>query len=420
MKRTLESLSHKKLEKEKELSQKLQLLKEKSQALAALRDTLKEYPSPSLPKESPQKGQNAPDSRRKIPLFGRPGKVDESPPPDSIAELAAALQRLQSAMKSQLELSQDAIAAQLDLARTQDELMEARDREWDALGSNHVNMIFKSLEWRIDKLRAGCDDAVLLMKNYVQLREQLQRLLATLEEQELPTPATVRSLAAPLEDIPYARFENRHRGSDQDVKAQQEGFLLFFQTDRTVLDLGCGRGEFLELLSQNNIPGEGIDSNEQMIAACRERGLECRRGDILESLAAYPDGSLGGIFSSQVVEHLRPDYLRRLVDLAFAKLAPSTHLVLETLNPTSVFALVHVYFLDLTHQQPIHPRALEFLLGNAGFDQVEIRYSSTLDEEALQTLPSENEASALLNKNLDKLNQLLFSPVNYAAIGSKG
>jgi len=420
MKHTLERLSHKRQEKEKELSDKLNLLQEKSQALAALQDTLKEHPSLSLLEKSLRKDPHAPDARRRTPLFGRQQRSDAASQSDINTELASALLQLQATLQGQLELSQEAIAAQMDLARTQNELMEARDREWDALGSNHVSMIFKSMEWRIDKLRAGYDDAVLLMKTYVQLRDQLQRLLSTLEGQKLPTPAEISAVADPLEDIPYAGFENRHRGSEQDVKTQQAIYLPYFQTDRTVLDLGCGRGEFLDLLSQNGIPAKGIDLNQQMITTCREHGLECQSGDILEFLASYPDGSLGGIFSSQVVEHLRPDYLRRTIDLAFSKLAPSGYIVLETLNPTSVFALVHVYFLDITHQQPIHPRALEFLLESTGFQEVAIRYSSTLDDEALQTLPPESEASALLNRNLDKLNQLLFSPVNYAAIGRKG
>ncbi|MFA9454569.1 MAG: methyltransferase domain-containing protein [Candidatus Aminicenantaceae bacterium] len=419
MKHTLERLSHKRQEKEKELSDKLNLLQEKSQALAALQDTLKEHPTLSLLEKSLRKAPHAPDARRRTSLFGRQERTDAASQSDINTELASALQQFQAAIQGQLELSQEAIAAQMDLARTQNELMEARDREWDALGNNHVSMIFKSMEWRIDKLRAGYDDAVLLMKTYVRLREQIKRLLSTLEGQKLPTPAEIRSVAGPLEDIPYAGFENRHRGSEQDVKTQQASYLPFFQTDRTVLDLGCGRGEFLDLLSQNGIPAEGIDLNRQMITTCRERGLECRSGDILETLSSYPEGSLGGIFSSQVVEHLRPEYLRRMIDLAFSKLAPSGHIVLETLNPTSVFALVHVYFLDITHQQPIHPQTLEFLLESAGFQEVEIRYSSTLDDEALQTLPPDSEASTLLNRNLDKLNQLLFSPVNYAAIGRK-
>ncbi len=399
MKRTLEGLSHRRQEKEKELSDKLARLQKLSQALEGIHSTLETLPS----------------------LTQGEGSVrDDSPPPDIDTKPAPALQQLRAAMQRQLELSREAMAAQIDLARTQNELMEAYDKEWDALGSNHVGMIFKSMEWRVDKLSAGYDDAALLMKDTVRLREQLRRLLATLEAQELPTPAQVRSISAPLEDIVYAGFENRHRGSEQDVKKQQEIYLPYFQTERTVLDLGCGRGEFLDLLSQNNIPAEGVDFNEQMITICRERGLECRTGDIVESLASYPDGHLGGIFSSQVVEHLRPDYLRRMVDLAYAKLAKSGCLVLETLNPASVFTLVHVYFLDITHQQPVHPRALEFLLESAGFQDVEIRYSSPLDEEALQALPPESEAAAVLNRNLDKLNQLLFSPVNYAAIGRKG
>jgi O-antigen chain-terminating methyltransferase len=420
MKRTLEGLSHRRQEKEKELSARLARLQELSRALEGIQNTLDTLPSLKpeggpVPEDSP-----TPAPRKRAALFARKGQADGSLQPKIDTELVAVLNQLRTALQQQLELSREVMAAQIDLVRTQNELMEAHDKEWDALGSNHVGMIFKSMEWRVDKLSAGYDDAALLMKNTVRLREQLRRLLAALEAQELPTPAQVRSISIPLEDHVYAGFENRHRGSRQEVTKQQEIYLPYFRTERTVLDLGCGRGEFLDLLSQNNIPAEGVDLNEQMITICRERGLECRTGDIVESLASYPDGHLGGIFSSQVVEHLRPDYLRRMVDLAFAKLAPSGCLVLETLNPASVFALVHVYFLDITHQQPIHPRALEFLLGSAGFRDVEIRYSSPLDEESLQAIPPGSEASVVLNRNLDKLNHLLFSPVNYAAIGRKG
>jgi O-antigen chain-terminating methyltransferase len=229
----------------------------------------------------------------------------------------------------------------------------------------------------------------------------------------------VESISRPLEDSVYTGFENRFRGREVEIRAQQENFLAYFQPGKPVLDLGCGRGEFLELLKERDIEAEGLDLNEQMIAVCREKGLNCRKADILEGLSEYEDGSLGGIFSSQVVEHLTPVQLKRLVELAYFKLAPDSRLVLETLNPTSVFSLVQVYFLDLSHQQPIHPRALQFLLESAGFADVTISYSSPLEAEKLQALPTTDETTEILNQNLDKLNQLLFAPVNFAAIGTK-
>ena len=186
-----------------------------------------------------------------------------------------------------------------------------------------------------------------------------------------------------------------------------------------MLDLGCGRGEFLTLLAENGITAEGIDINEQMIDICRERGLNCSKADILDKLAESEEESLGGIFSSQVIEHMPPNYLKRVIELAFHKLAPSSYIVLETINPTSVFALVQIYYLDLSHQKPIHPQALKFLLENSGFEDVEIKFSSELREEKLQELPSADEVSTILNRNVDKLNKLLYSAPNYAAIGQK-
>jgi len=92
---------------------------------------------------------------------------------------------------------------------------------------------------------------------------------------------------------------------------------------------------------------------------------------------------------------------------------------LETINPTSVFALVQIYYLDLSHQRPIHPQALKFLLETSGFEEVEIKYSDGLSEERLQNLPGADETSAILNQNIDSLNKLLYSAPNYAAIARK-
>ncbi len=156
-----------------------------------------------------------------------------------------------------------------------------------------------------------------------------------------------------------------------------------------------------------------------MTELCLDKGLDCRKGDILALLAEWPDASLDGVFSSQVIEHLQPPSLKKLIDLCHCKLVPSGVLILETVNPTSVFALVQIYYLDLSHQRPVHPQALKFLMESAGFDDVRLQYSAELETDKLQNLPGADESSTILNRNIDRLNSLLYAAPNYAAIGQK-
>jgi SAM-dependent methyltransferase len=311
------------------------------------------------------------------------------------------------------------IAGLTELVELQASLTDAKDREWDALGSNHVGLIFKSMEWRVDKLASEYEDVKILMKKFILLREKLTRLLEVLEEKKMPAPAEVREILEPMEDWQYAGFENRFRGYEEEVKKQQQDYLSFFSKKGVVLDLGCGRGEFLELLRENGYEAAGVDSNSQMIETCLAKGLRCQKGDILGKLAEREDGSLAGIFSSQVIEHLAPAHLKRLIELSHQKLAPSGVLVLETLNPASVFTLVQVYYLDLSHEKPIHPQALKFMMEASGFEDVEVKYSMALENERLQNLPGADERTAVLNRNIDRLNELLFAPANYAAIARR-
>jgi SAM-dependent methyltransferase len=306
------------------------------------------------------------------------------------------------------------------LFELQNEVVDAKDREWDALSSNHVGMIFKSMEWRVDRLAAAAADVDGLLRTFALLKDQLGRLLDALEERKMPTPAAVHDVLDPLDAAVYTGFENRFRGTEEDVRRQQGPYLVLFKPGGRILDLGCGRGEFLDLLRANGFTASGIDVNPQMASLCRDKGLDCETGDLLEKLAARPDASLDGIFSSQVIEHLAAPQIKRLIELSHAKLAPGGILLLESVNPTSVFALVQVYFLDLTHKTPVHPQALKFLMEAAGFAGVEIRTSAELGEERLQNLPGADETAALLNKNIDRLNALLYAPPNYAAVGRKG
>jgi len=361
MKRTLEKLAHERQEKEQALSRKLEELKQ-------------------IPPLFPKKKR----------LLSR----KENPSQKPASQLAEVIELLTV-------------------------LIDAKDREWDALGSHHVGLIFKSLEWRVDRLAAEAEDAKILMKKFILLREKLDRLLAALEGANLPAPAEVREVLEPLQDWRYAGFENRFRGREEEIKSQLQAYISYFPREGKVLDLGCGRGEFLELLRENGIAAAGVDLNAQMVDICVDKGLACEKGDLLEKLDAQKDGALAGIFSSQVIEHLPPTHLQKLVEISRRKLQPGGVIVLETINPVSVFALVQIYNLDLSHQKPVHPQALKFMLEAAGYEEVKILYSCPLRQERLQNLTGADERTAILNRNIDSLNDLLFAPANYAAVAKK-
>jgi O-antigen chain-terminating methyltransferase len=165
-----------------------------------------------------------------------------------------------------------------------------------------------------------------------------------------------------------------------------------------------------------------------MAAVCRERGLEASVGDGLSYLLSLPDESLGGLFAAQVVEHLEPDYLMRFLEAAYLKLRPGSKIVLETINPACWFAFFSSYIRDVTHVRPLHPDTLQYFLRASGFQRVDVRYSAPYPEEhKLQTAPHSGAgqqdgptaSEIIFNDNFKKLNSLLFTYMDYAAIGER-
>ena len=175
-----------------------------------------------------------------------------------------------------------------------------------------------------------------------------------------------------LDDFDYARFEERFRGREDYVARSQEFYLPRFQHCRRVLDLGCGRGEFLELMRKQGIDAEGVDLDADAIAACREKGLKATQSDLFGFLAAQPDSSLDGILCSHVVEHLQPAGTIRLVASAAGKLAPGGVLAIETPNPACLATLTGDFFLDPTHVRPVPANLLHFLFEEAGLSNIEV------------------------------------------------
>ena len=161
-----------------------------------------------------------------------------------------------------------------------------------------------------------------------------------------------------------------------------------------------------------------------MVEVCRARGLDVDEGDALGYLRALADGSLGGLFAAQVVEHLEPSYLMRVLDAAYHKLRPGSPIVLETINPACWFAFFESYIRDLTHVRPLHPDTLKYLLTASGFQRVEIRFRAPYPERdklqpialAADASPAAAAAADTLNANVERLNRLLFTHLDYAAV----
>ena len=221
----------------------------------------------------------------------------------------------------------------------------------------------------------------------------------------------------------YVGFEDAFRGSQEDIQRQLRDYVPIFAGASDVLDIGCGRGEFLALLRESGVTARGIDLNDAMVAVCREKGFEAAQADALSYLRGVPPGSLGGLFAAQVVEHLEPAYLTRLLEAAFEALRPGAPIVLETINPACWFAFFESYIRDITHVRPLHPDTLKFLLIASGFQQIEIRYRAPYPQhEKLQPLQASaalGDSVDTLNANIEKINRLLFTHLDYAAIGKR-
>jgi 2-polyprenyl-3-methyl-5-hydroxy-6-metoxy-1,4-benzoquinol methylase len=165
---------------------------------------------------------------------------------------------------------------------------------------------------------------------------------------------------------PYVGFEDLFRGPAERVTELQRPYLPLVAAHQPVLDIGCGRGEFLTLLASEDIAAKGVDNDPGMVARCQAEGLPVVLGDAIDYLGGVAEGSLGTIFCAQVIEHLPVAELRRLLDLAQQKLVPEGLFIAETVNPHSLPAL-KTFWVDLTHQHPIFPEVALAMCALAGF-----------------------------------------------------
>ena len=234
------------------------------------------------------------------------------------------------------------------------------------------------------------------------------------------------SLLNVASQIDYMDFENRFRGSRESVKKQQEAYVDYFKVDNSagkILDIGCGRGEFLELMWENGVYAYGVDVYQPFVDYCVNRGFLVSNEDALTHLIGLENSSLSGIFMAHIAEHLDSIYLRAIFETAYRKLKPNCHLVLVTPNPESLLALMFFYS-DIEHKKPIPFRTLQYFLEKTGFSQVDQYYpSDTIWLDKMKPLLIKDsifiENVDEFNRGIDLANTMLFGFGDYALIAKK-
>ncbi len=206
-------------------------------------------------------------------------------------------------------------------------------------------------------------------QNLAVLDSQLSSLNTSLKE----TADEERSL-----DTFYAVFEDNYRGSREEISRRLEVYLPLVEAanigsdDSAILDVGCGRGEWLELLQEAGRKARGLDINRIMVGQCRSRGLEVAEGDLIEYLESLPDGSLGAVTGFHIIEHLPFPVLMKLFRETVRVLKPGGLAIFETPNPHNFFVSTHNFYLDPTHLKPLPASLMKFIAEQQGLTNVQI------------------------------------------------
>jgi 2-polyprenyl-3-methyl-5-hydroxy-6-metoxy-1,4-benzoquinol methylase len=235
-------------------------------------------------------------------------------------------------------------------------------------------------------------------------------------------PEVLTTISNGFESL-YPVFEEAFRGPYAVVKERVRGYvpdLLALPGPGPVLDIGCGRGELLTALAEAGIAAYGVDINVDYVDRCRKEGLDVRLEDARAHLRSLDPGSLAAVTAIHVVEHIPTDDLLELVELAAIAVRPGGLLIFETPNPENITVGSNSFYLDPTHERPIPPTLLAFLVESRGFSDVGIRRLSRNEQFQGLARPKPDDAwSEDLTPLIDAVNFHLFGPADYAVIGRR-
>jgi SAM-dependent methyltransferase len=349
-----------------------------------------------------------------------------SPALERQAAFNAVLVRLLNAEREQGAAHRERLgalsAALVGYAQRVEPVIDARDDVRVARSPSEAHQQLQAFSARLERLAERLSGLVALRDRVEALSEELRALREGLTA-AAPLPEQARAASRAADDAVYTAFENRFRGSRDELRERQQGYVELLRGHAPVVDLGCGRGELLELLKAAGIEARGVEGNASALQECRARGLDVASGDLVAYLEGQAPAGLGAVFAAQVAEHLEPAPLQRLLAAAHRTLRPGGLLVLETVNVASALAFFDVYVRDLTHAQPLHPETLRFMAAAAGFSDARIELRSPVpDDVKLHLVPTGGLPPPVvkaLNENVARLNALLFAPLDYALVATR-
>ena len=254
--------------------------------------------------------------------------------------------------------------------------------------------------------------ALLLERQNQQLNPEIT---STLEDAPTSQDA-IQSSQQSQKDAFYLALEDRFRGDRSEIRERLRVYLPILQKTNLqesgdiILDMGCGRGEWLQLLRDEGYKGIGLDINQSMLEQCQETQLSVLDADALTYLKSLPDNTLGGVTGFHIVEHLPFEILIQLMVETHRVLRSGGMMIFETPNPRNVLVGSCNFYFDPTHNNPIPPDTLEFLANYSGFETVQTLHLNPSDN------PRVLEDSDLANR----FNELFYGSMDYAIIGIKG
>jgi O-antigen chain-terminating methyltransferase len=231
-----------------------------------------------------------------------------------------------------------------------------------------------------------------------------------------PTASTLLADNHSLDGF-YIAFENKFRGPEKDIEDRLRVYVPYFQNLKLdfakfpILDIGCGRGELLKVLTDNKIRCVGVDLNGAMVDRANEQGYEAIQADAIEYLMAQPAQSLSAICGLHIVEHIPFDVLLRLFEECHRVLKPGGFILFETPNPENINVGSFSFYYDPSHLHPIPPDLLDFAISNKGFDKTEVLRLHPRTEDLNRELHESAEVQDILNR--------FYGPQDYAVIGYK-
>jgi len=336
---------------------------------------------------------------------------------------------LEAAMKGRLEFVQASLSGQT--VERVGQLEAVTTARIESLQADQVG-VTAQLESRLDTglsaVAKMTKDGAGIRRTVHDIERRLMALFDRLGQQATDSPAVAPS--GPGEDqassgvlsAHYVSFEDTFRGTRDDIKQRAGHYLAAFRDagieagDGLVLDLGCGRGEWLEVLSEHGYASRGVDLNSVMVGEAQALGLDAVEQDAIAHLRSLDSESVAAITSMHLVEHLPYEVLIRLVDEALRVLQPGGVLILETPNPENLTVGSYWFYMDPTHRNPIPPPLLQWVVEARGFEGAEIdRLTQNRGVFDIQPVGEEVAASNQINKIVG----LLTAAPDYAIVARK-